>query len=506
VTKFFVSWDDTTNKLPAVVEAALADDFVGLDGDQNVNGTKNFTTTPYVNGVAVALVSSPPSIPPAWSASQVGPGVVGEYYTFQYVATGSPAPAYAVTLGSLPPGLTLTSAGLLSGTPLTVGTFTFTVTASNDVDPDITRERTIDITAAPVAVGGGLVYGAGMGYDGKGNQIINGGSTSGSGRTAIKFRASTSSALHGVRFTQRSGPGGYSGGTGGVMTIQVRPDDGTGKPHATTVLATMSFNPVAYTASTEIYDLKVFPTPANLVAGTIYHIVFSNPSTTNFISVNNIYCYETANPRHPRYADSDFAIMESPYSSWSWSLADWYTPVVDLVYSNGVIDGQCYYESMNPQSQNITGTNYRVRENILVSGGNKIVTGVYVRARRASGSTPLVLTLKDSSGATMQSVSVPSTAIATTSAGGVDAAGAVWVGGVFAAPATLISGNRYYLELSTTTGTYSTWPIRAKGNPESYQSFCFSEGLFEFATTGTNWDRGYYDPYQVNVQMYFTLA
>ncbi len=456
-----------------------------------------------VDNTTATVVTPGPSVAPSWWASQVGPGEVGTYYTFTYIATGSPTPTYAVTAGSLPPGLSLTSAGVLSGTPTTAGSYTFTVTASNGVLPDIIRERTIAITAVPVA--GGLVYGAGMGYDAKGNEQIRYSTSEGAGIMAIKFKASTTSALNAVRFTQRSGPG-YSGGNGGTMTVQVRPDNGSGQPHASTVLSTMSFNPVAYADNTEIYDLKTFSSPANLTAGNIYYIVFSNPDTNNFISVNNIYNYNPNTPRQPRFADTDFAIMESYSNAWSFHTLNYYMPVVDLVYANGVIDGQCYYESMNPQSQDISGTNSRIRENMLVSGGDQSVTGVYARVRRTSGTSPLILTLKNSAGTAIDSVSIPYSSIPV-SAGGVDAPGAVWVGASFGATYTLASGSRYFLELSTAAdSTYTTWPIRARGNPQSYQSFSFTDGVFEYATTGTNWARGYYDPYQVNMQMYLTLA
>jgi len=46
-------------------------------------------------------------------------------------ATNSPT-SWAVTSGSLPAGLTLnTSGGVISGTPTTAGTFTFSITATN---------------------------------------------------------------------------------------------------------------------------------------------------------------------------------------------------------------------------------------------------------------------------------------------------------------------------------------------------------------------------------------
>jgi hypothetical protein len=407
-----------------------------------------------------------------------------------------------VTSGALPAGLTLASTGLLSGTPTTAAGYTFTVAAHNTTAPDATVTVAVSVAAAPPTVAN--VYGSATGIDGKANTPI------GEYKMAIKFRASTTSALTGIRFTQRSGPGGYSAGTFGTMTIQIRPDDGSGQPHASTVLASMTFDPVGdNTTNTEKYELKTFPAAPNLTAGTIYYVVFSNSGgITNYISVNSAYCGVPVTPRQPRFVDSDFAVMKtaSESSVWSFSTVSTDTPVCDLVYANAVVDGQCYYESMDAQYQPISGTNLRVRENILVSDGNKTVTGVYVRVRRTSGTSPLILTLKDAAGTTVNSVSIPSTAIPV-SAPGASAAGAVWVGGAFSGPATLVSGSQDFLELSTAAGTtYTTWPIRAKGNPESYTSFSFTSGLFEYATTATNWARGYYAPYQVNVQACFTLA
>ena len=58
-------------------------------------------------------------------------GTQGTPYSQTLTASGGNTPhTFAVTAGSLPPGLTLTSAGLLSGTPTTPGSFPFTVTAT----------------------------------------------------------------------------------------------------------------------------------------------------------------------------------------------------------------------------------------------------------------------------------------------------------------------------------------------------------------------------------------
>src|SRR5262249_53515065 len=53
--------------------------------------------------------------------------VVGTAYRFQFTAAGGGTQTWSVQSGSLPAGITLSSSGLLSGTPTAAGDFTFTV-------------------------------------------------------------------------------------------------------------------------------------------------------------------------------------------------------------------------------------------------------------------------------------------------------------------------------------------------------------------------------------------
>ena len=56
------------------------------------------------------------------------PGTVGTPYSVQFFAVGGVQPyTWALVAGQFPPGLSLARDGLLSGTPTTTGTFTFTV-------------------------------------------------------------------------------------------------------------------------------------------------------------------------------------------------------------------------------------------------------------------------------------------------------------------------------------------------------------------------------------------
>lgn len=100
--------------------------------------TQNFTITvqqaPIItNGPAPALVT------------------IGTSYSFSYHATGPPTPTFSVTAGALPPGITLSSGGLLSGTPTVNGTYTFTMTASNGVGSPANLNLTITVQPGPTS-------------------------------------------------------------------------------------------------------------------------------------------------------------------------------------------------------------------------------------------------------------------------------------------------------------------------------------------------------------------
>ena len=74
-------------------------------------------------GVCPTITLAPPTLPG---------GTQGSPYTQQITASGGQAPyAFTVTTGTTPPGINLSTGGLLSGTPTTAGTFNFTVTATD---------------------------------------------------------------------------------------------------------------------------------------------------------------------------------------------------------------------------------------------------------------------------------------------------------------------------------------------------------------------------------------
>lgn len=68
--------------------------------------------------------------PPAGSTITLN-ATINKVYSYQLPKDGNPAPTYALTSGSLPTGLTLSSGGLISGTPTSSGDYSAVVTATN---------------------------------------------------------------------------------------------------------------------------------------------------------------------------------------------------------------------------------------------------------------------------------------------------------------------------------------------------------------------------------------
>ncbi|MFN7974845.1 MAG: Ig domain-containing protein [Acidobacteriota bacterium] len=99
------------------------------------------------------LTVSPPTLPG---------GTISVPYAATLTATGGVGPyTFAVIAGALPPGLTLSPGGLISGFPVSVGTFSFTVEASSSGGCSGRRILAIDVAAScaisPPALPGGQV-------------------------------------------------------------------------------------------------------------------------------------------------------------------------------------------------------------------------------------------------------------------------------------------------------------------------------------------------------------
>jgi len=125
-----------------------ASDAIDADGTQNFN---------------ITIASKAPTI----TSGAAPGGIVGTRYYFALTATGTAPIVYSRATGSLPPGLVLSSAGIISGTPTVPGTYSGTINASNGTAPEATYTFSIVVAAAPPARsggGGGLIDWATLGF------------------------------------------------------------------------------------------------------------------------------------------------------------------------------------------------------------------------------------------------------------------------------------------------------------------------------------------------------
>jgi large repetitive protein len=109
-----------------------------VTGTPTAAGTFNVTihatdsATPTADQVTGPVTFTVNPVPPLSLTGSLPNATLGVPYTQTLAATGGIPPyTYALTAGSLPPGLTLSSTGTISGTPTAVGASSFTVTATD---------------------------------------------------------------------------------------------------------------------------------------------------------------------------------------------------------------------------------------------------------------------------------------------------------------------------------------------------------------------------------------
>jgi len=106
-----------------------------VSGTPTTDGTYNFTVTAtdgfgFTGDQAYALTVNAPTIVIA-PATLPGGQVSGAYSQTLSASGGNGGYTYSLAAGALPPGIALSSAGTVSGTPTTAGNYSFTVTATD---------------------------------------------------------------------------------------------------------------------------------------------------------------------------------------------------------------------------------------------------------------------------------------------------------------------------------------------------------------------------------------
>jgi hypothetical protein len=130
---------------------------VAINTGVNVSKLVGYAVLGVLDGVNVTKVVSyavlEAASAPVWPSYTAPDGIKDNAYSWSFSATG--ATSIAVQSGSLPTGLSLSgsgSSGTISGTPTALGTFAFTLRASNSYG---TADIALSITINAPASGGG---------------------------------------------------------------------------------------------------------------------------------------------------------------------------------------------------------------------------------------------------------------------------------------------------------------------------------------------------------------
>lgn len=345
----------------------------------------------------------------------------------------------------------------------------------------------------------GGYYGSGVNADDLANQVVgwNTAADTCNKAASCRIRAKHTGKLAAIRpkFIWSDVRPGYASGNGGTIQIQIQTDDGMSSHRPSgVVLATLVYDQPVVAGNH--FPLLTFSNPPPLVAGQLYHIVYTNVAAdpaVNWVSLDHLYMWQGNSPVQPTVPDTDMAMLErtcgGEWVAFTRGTGHSWTPTIELDYEDGSSQGQGYIQGygrtttsgwVNPKP--ISGAQ-SVRERFTVSGGTRSVSAVSVRVNRTSGSGPLTVRVEHSDGSLVGqgSVMVPQGAVSATSNG------SSWVRVAFATPLTLTAGKGYHLVLQSPSDTVHTAHSLEKGISKGYKpTTVFADGHAEF-NNGSGW-------------------
>lgn len=137
-----VTWDSVNYRLTGTPATGSQGVYHPVITATNSAGSAGRSFTLFVEG------------PPTLTSANATTFSEGQANSFNVTADGYPAPTYSVTAGSLPDGVTLSSNGTLSGTPVNAeASYPITITADNGVSPADSQSFTLTVNRAPRVTG-----------------------------------------------------------------------------------------------------------------------------------------------------------------------------------------------------------------------------------------------------------------------------------------------------------------------------------------------------------------
>ena len=326
---------------------------------------------------------------------------------------------------------------------------------------------------------GATVYGPGLAADSLANTQVGG-----PYNAVVSYRmlAEHSGALKSILVYLIPDHAGYAGGTGGHIRVTVNTDDGTPAHNpSTAVLASYTINNALTLTPSRYFPLLTFEVPPTLIAGQIYHIVFTNvdPSpTVNYLSVDGLFQYYPPAATQQTMSNQNCAVLLNQAGK-PWVIRPGYTPIIMMNFADGWSGGIGYMEVWASAAENASGSS-AVREVLTISGESKTVSSVSVRATRISGNDPLVARLENADGSLIEEGYIPAASF--------PANGYGWATYNFASAHTLIAGQTYHVDFEASSSSkYQLFPIR-KGFAYGFASTTYyRDGHAEFKANGGSW-------------------
>jgi len=329
--------------------------------------TNSYTLT--VNGPTITL-----------TPATLTAGAIATTYTATFGASGATAPyTFSVTTGALPAGLTLSSAGVLSGTPTAAGTFNFTVTAKDTNNFTGSMAYTFTINAPTVS----LLPAAGT-LNATGEAAFTQAFTA-SGGTSPYTYTETGALPAGITWNAATGTLSGTPTASGTFPISIKATDsstGTGAPFSSTNNYALTVAPPAITVA-----------PATLSAGTVATAYSATITATGGVAPYTFSVTAGSLPAGLTLATSG-ALTGTPTAGGTFTLT------VTAKDSDNFTASQAYTLTVNgatviltPAAGTLTGTAYAAFSQTFTASGG---TAPYTYTE--TGTLPAGLTFNNSTG------------------------------------------------------------------------------------------------------------